>query len=84
MEILYSPRFVKQYKKLSCEVKVLVKEKAKIFKINPFDPRLKTHKLHGDLSNYYSFSVNYKTRVIFCFDSISNIRFELIGNHDIY
>ena len=37
------------------------------FKTNPHDPRLKTHKLSGKLSELWSFSVDYDLRVIFHF-----------------
>jgi len=46
-EIKISPRFEKHYKKLSKEVKEKAREKEKIFRENPFNPILKTHKLTG-------------------------------------
>jgi len=45
---------------------------------------LKVHKLHGTLSGLFSFSVNYKTRIVF--EYISKIEAVLlsIGDHDMY
>jgi mRNA-degrading endonuclease YafQ of YafQ-DinJ toxin-antitoxin module len=84
MEILYSPKFSRQYKKLTREIKEKFEEKEIIFRSNPFDSSLKTHKLNGELKDYWSFSINYEIRVIFIFHDADTIRLELIGDHDIY
>ncbi|MFA5001283.1 MAG: type II toxin-antitoxin system mRNA interferase toxin, RelE/StbE family [Candidatus Paceibacterota bacterium] len=65
--ILFSPRFRRQYKKLPIEEKELFKVKGQIFEIDPFDPRLRTHKLHGDLKDCYAFSVSFGIRAVFEF-----------------
>ena len=36
-------------------------------KINPFDPSLKTHKLKGELKEFYSCSLTYEYRIICIF-----------------
>lgn len=85
MKIIYSSKFAREYKKLSSEVKLIAKRREKIFRKNPFDNRLKTHKLKGDLSDFYSFSVDYKTRIIFeIFKEKDMIIFHSVGDHDIY
>ena len=86
MKILYLSKFEKQYKALSAKVKNLAEEREKIFRKNPFDSRLKTHKLHGKLSSFLAFSINYEYRIIFDFlDKKKNIvRFYSVGRHDIY
>ena len=84
MKIFYLPKFAKQYKKMPQNIKSLAEEKEKIFRDNPFDPRLKTHKLHGELKNFWSFSVNHKNRIIFDFLDENIIRFYSVGDHDIY
>lgn len=61
MEILYWPKFAKYFKKLPVEIQKIAVEKEKIFRRYPFDPVLKTHKLHGELGEHWSFSVNYKS-----------------------
>lgn len=65
-------------------IKSLAEEKERIFKINPFDPRLKTHKLHGKYKGAYSFSIDYKYRVLFDFIDGNSVDFHTIGDHDIY
>ena len=67
MEIRYRNRFVKEYKKLSPTIKNAAKKKEIIFRKNPFDSRLKTHKLNGPLDGFLAFSVSQKYRVIFAF-----------------
>ena len=86
MIIQYSPTFKRLYRKLQEEVKISTERKEKIFRDNPFDSRLKTHKLHGRLAGLFSFSINIKYRIIFEFDvSDKNIvHFHAIGTHDIY
>ena len=86
MEILYLPKFARHHKKLSKEVKILAEKKEKIFRLNPFDVRLKTHKLSGELDGFYSFSINYSYRIIFDFaDKNKKIaRFYTVGKHNFY
>lgn len=84
MKILYLPKFARQYKKLPDNIKDLTDEKEKIFRQDPFNPKLKTHKLHGELNGYWSFSISYNYRIIFDFVSKEIIRFYSIGNHNIY
>lgn len=84
MKIEYSPVFIRAYKKLPENIKDLAENKFEIFSLNPFDKRLKTHKLAGSLQNYWAFSINYKYRIIFSFIESDKIRFHAIGGHEIY
>ncbi len=83
MKILYHPRFKRAYKKLSAELKSKAEIKEKLFRDNPFHPILDTHKLHGKLKNYWSFSVDKKYRVLFEFDN-ADVIFLDVDNHDLY
>ncbi len=84
MEIRYRNRFVKEYRKLSPIIKNTAKKKEVIFRKNPFDPRLKTHKLSGPLEGFLAFSISQKYRIIFAFVGERVVEFYSIGNHDIY
>lgn len=84
MRIIYSPTFQKHYRKLTKEIKLTAEEKETIFRANPFDPRLKTHKLHGRLSDLWAFSITAKVRIIFEFNKKQSVIFHTIGQHDIY
>lgn len=52
------------------------------FEKDPFDKRLRTHKLHGELGEYYSFCFRDGYRVLFDFVEKEVILFINIGNHD--
>jgi len=84
MKIFYLKKFVKQYRKLPIDVKRLAEKKEEIFRSDPFNSKLKTHKLHGELNGFLAFSINSSVRIIFDFDKNKNVRFYTIGNHDIY
>lgn len=85
MEIIYSPKFARDYKKLPNNIKDIAEEQEKIFRQNPFDQKLKTHKLQGRLSGFLSFSIGYKYRIIFEFAKNKKMAyFHATGDHDIY
>lgn len=84
MQIIYSSKFEREYKKLTPELKLIAKKKEKIFRKNPFNPSLETHKLSGKLYPNWSFSVSSSYRIIFEFASEEIIYFHSVGNHDIY
>ena len=82
--VKYSPSFFKALRKFpKSQLKFLAK-KEEIFLENPFDPRLKTHKLKGELSDFYSFSISYHWRIVFHFESENIIIFDTIGTHEVY
>ena len=84
MEIEYSPKFKKRFQKLPREVKEEAILREKFFRKNPFDPKLKTHKLHGTLKEYWAFSISYNYRIGFTFVTGKLVRFHDVGTHDIY
>ncbi len=52
---------------------------------DPFHPRLRTHKLKGDLQDSWACSAGYDLRIIFKFvehEEASAILLESIGTHD--
>ncbi len=77
-------RFDKNYKKLSKRIKDKAKEKEKIFRENPFDPRLGTHKLSGKEKECWAFDIDYHYRIKFIFLSNEEVLFLDIGTHGIY
>lgn len=84
MEIYYSSEFKKRFKKLPNSLKIIAFKKETLFRFNPFNPSLKTHKLTGKLQGVWSFSLDYKHRVIFRFIKKNIILFESVGDHSIY
>jgi len=56
-----------------------------IMSINVFDPRLRTHKLKGDLQDSWACSVGYNLRIVFRFVEYQGseaILLESIGTHE--
>ena len=83
-EIVISKQFARQFRKLDPNLKEEVVEKLELLKNPANHQTLKVHKLSGRLSEKYSFSVNYKIRVIFSYPISSEILLLLIGSHDLY
>ncbi|MFA6992553.1 MAG: type II toxin-antitoxin system mRNA interferase toxin, RelE/StbE family [Candidatus Gracilibacteria bacterium] len=84
MKIIYSPQFLKKYRRLSKEIKDIAKLKEVIFKNDCFDTRLRTHKLHGRLNNLWAFSLSSKYRIVFEVMENESVIFHTVGTHDIY
>ena len=81
--ILYSSEFKKSIKKYS-SYQEQIKKRIYIFQKDPYDPRLKTHKLGGELRTYFAFSITYHIRILFEFIDETTTGFIDIGTHDIY
>ncbi len=84
MKILLSKRFVRQIRKLPEPIQWLADEKRALFAENPLDPRLKTHKLHGEFSGLWAISIDHQTRAIFELIGNDTALFHSIGGHKIY
>lgn len=74
--------FKRKYKKLSRELKEKAKEKEKIFKTDPFDSRLGTHKLHGKDKSFWAYSITKSVRIKFEFLGNSQVLYIDVGPHD--
>ena len=84
LELIYAPIFVREFKKLEISLQAEVLEKVELFK-NPLNhQRLKVHKLRGPLRGCYSFSINYKFRIIFSYSFSNKVNILAIGDHDVY
>ncbi|PJE73773.1 MAG: type II toxin-antitoxin system mRNA interferase toxin, RelE/StbE family [Candidatus Terrybacteria bacterium CG10_big_fil_rev_8_21_14_0_10_41_10] len=82
MNIYYTSRFVKNYKKLPERIKLKAELKEAIFKINPFDQRLETHKLHGKDKEFWSYSIDNKYRIKFLLTSNDEALYLNVGLRD--
>lgn len=61
-----------------------VYEKIELFKENVRHPSLRTHKLKGKFRGRFSFSVNYRYRIVFRYDKPDEIAFLDVGDHNVY
>jgi len=84
LTIHVSSRFKRSFKKIPAHVKKNFAAKIDIFQKHPFNPKLKTHKLRGNLDYYYAFCLQDGYRVLFEFEDDNNILLVNIGSHDDY
>jgi mRNA-degrading endonuclease YafQ of YafQ-DinJ toxin-antitoxin module len=82
--IKISSRYKKSFRTLDPQIQEKAIEKINIFRENPFDPRLKTHKLDGKEKDCWAFWIDYKFRIKFIFLSENEVLFLDIGPHNIY
>jgi len=84
-EITFSSSFKRAFKKRIEGRKDLEGKfwkRVEIFQSNLFDSRLRTHKLYGELKEFWSFTVEYDVRVVFQFAAKNRALFTDIGTHD--
>jgi mRNA-degrading endonuclease YafQ of YafQ-DinJ toxin-antitoxin module len=85
IEIVLSSRFRKAFKRKvrgNRKLEQRFRERVAIFQTDPFDPRLRTHQLSGQLQGLWSFSIDYDARVIFSFVEENKALFVDIGTHE--
>ena len=79
-----APDFEKTFLRLPKQIQRLATRKDRWFRKDAFDPRLRTHKLKGELSGYWAYSVNREYRVLFRFIGPLEVIYYDIGTHEIY
>ena len=82
-KIYYTPEFLKLWRKVPRIIKNKSPKKEQLLRENIFNPILKTHKLKGKLSGFYSFSIDYHWRIVFHLKG-REIYFDAVGTHSIY
>ena len=84
IEIAFNSSFKRAFKKKVAgnkNLEIQFWERVELFKSNPFDPKLKTHRLSGRLKDLWSFSIEYDLRVVFYFAGDQRAVFVDIGSH---
>lgn len=81
MRISASSAFLKPARKLGPPRDELLRAALRRFGANHQDPLLRTHKLKGDLADYWAFSVDGDLRVLFRWDGQDCLLVGL-GTHD--
>lgn len=84
MNVKFSPSFIRTYKHLPKKLQQEIKEKITLFESDPKHPFLRTHTLKGALEGRWSFSVNYKYRIVFLYQSHETAVLLIVGDHDVY
>ncbi len=85
-KLIWDASFKRSYKKRVSNNFMLKKkfwEALELFTENPFDTRLKTHRLTGKLKGLWALSVDYDCRIVFKFLKETNeVLLIDIGSHD--
>ncbi|MEO6350655.1 MAG: type II toxin-antitoxin system mRNA interferase toxin, RelE/StbE family [Candidatus Limnocylindrales bacterium] len=81
MRISASSAFLRRARKLKPPRDELLRAALRRFGANPQDPLLRTHKLKGDLADYWAFSVDDDIRVLFRWDG-QDFFLVGLGTHD--
>jgi len=64
MQVRTSTRFLRRARKLKPPRDELLRAALRRFALDPHDPLLRTHKLKGDLGDYWAFRVDDDVRVL--------------------
>lgn len=85
MNVALAPQFKRQFKKLPAALQEEAVEKIEQFKNADNHASLRVHKLKGELASRLSFSVNYRYRIIFMWETPNTSAILLaIGDHTLY
>ena len=84
LSLLYTPAFIRSLGKLPSALQEEALEKIELFRNTRNHSSLRAHKLTGRLQGRYSFSVNYRYRIIFTYEKKSIAILHTIGDHSIY
>jgi mRNA-degrading endonuclease YafQ of YafQ-DinJ toxin-antitoxin module len=81
MKVSVSSRFLRRAKKLKEPQSSMLRAALRRFATDPQDPLLRTHKLKGELADYWAFSVDDDLRVVFRWEGEEAFLVN-IGAHD--
>lgn len=85
MEVAFAPQFRRQFKKLPKALQEEILEKIVLFRDIKNHSTLRVHALKGKLNKRLSFSVNYRYRVLFMWETRNTSAiFLAVGDHAIY
>ena len=83
-KIQYTSKFKRRFKKLPKDIQHKAIKREKLFRKNPLNTKLRTHKLKEKLKNYHSFSIDTPYRIVFSLEVQKTVTFIDVGNHSIY
>lgn len=83
MEILFTARFLRSFRKLPLDVQDDCHRVINIFRKRDGVEKIKLHKLHGKMSGLHSFSVNFSFRIVIKKEK-GKVYFMDVGSHTLY
>lgn len=84
MRFSASSRFLRKARKLKEPQATMLRAALRRFSANPSDPLLRTHKLKGDLADYWAFSVDEDLRVLFRWEGTEAFLVNLGSHNEVY
>jgi mRNA-degrading endonuclease YafQ of YafQ-DinJ toxin-antitoxin module len=81
VRVIASSRFLRRARKLKTPTGQLLRAALRRFAADPHDPLLGTHRLNGDLGEYWAFGVDDDLRVLFRWEGDACFLVAL-GTHD--
>lgn len=79
-----TPHFERRAKKLAPAEQRALATALKLFQADPSDPRLRVHKLSGQLEGRWAFSYGHDARVIFLWDGPTAVLLDAGSHDDVY
>jgi addiction module RelE/StbE family toxin len=81
MVVRYSPKFIKQYRKLPPKLQTQFDSRLRLFLIDRTAPMLRVHPLKGKFQGYWSLNVSGDLRAIYLEHGEELIIFAFLGTH---
>ena len=86
IKVGFSSEFLRAYNRLPSLLQQEIEEKVTLFKDRSNHARLRVHKLQGRYAECWSFSVNYRFRIVFVYvgKGKNTVSLIAVGDHSIY
>lgn len=84
MKVSAASRFLRRARKLKEPQASMHRAALRRFAADPRDPLLRTHKLKGELADYWAFSVDDDLRVVFRWEGEEVFLVNLGSHHEVY
>ena len=85
IEIIWDETFIKilrKWRKKHPDLIAKFEERLNIFVQNPFESTLRTHRLSGELKDFWAMSITYQYRLVFKFLPENRVLLIDLGTHD--
>ncbi|MBM2817095.1 MAG: addiction module toxin, RelE/StbE family [Ignavibacteria bacterium] len=89
-ELAWHSSFIRAFKKCTkknSQLKIDIETTLELLQEDPYNPMLKTHKLHGNLNDCWACCIDFDNRIVFTFATNPDTEEEIIalidiGTHD--
>ena len=80
-KIRYSKKFKQQYQKLSPKLRQKTKDQIALWQDSPRDTSLRTHRLSGKMSHFYSIDITGDVRALYEVIDGEIYLYQMVGTH---